>query len=191
MTKFKEMKSKYSVDFKLKWQKYFKKLQEIGKEFHHPPFNILEIRPKIIPYGKVIKILDDIFFCETITYMKTSLSKKITENKNYIFNLMIIEELENLKPYSEIYFQAVQYKDFNPLVHYLPQFKEKIKNIKKSETWNFTTEVKKTRRFSSSDSELFDRKFELEIEDNFVIALILLTHGIPSLVKLGMDNKKI
>lgn len=186
MNKFKDMKQKFRVNFKLKWQKFLTKLIDLGKEFNYPPFDIFKI--KIITRQIISNIINDFFFCETLKYMKTELSEKITKNEKYIFNMMIIDELEIKRPYYQLYMHSKQYSEVNPLVDFLPDYKEKIK---RGDTLFFTSSEQNSRRkrkYSLSES-LEDKKVEILLSDNVIVAAVLLSFGVPSLLDLGIRKK--
>lgn len=182
------LKMKFRVDFKLKWQKYKAKLKDIGREFDHKPFEILEMRPPRVSRNMFLQIIEDFFYCMTVRHLRNHLSNFLSQNKDYSFSFNSLEEQQRLKSFSDLYLQAREYRHFNPLVDFLPNFEKKVKKIRKSETWNFLTKKKKNFSVSSSDSDFLEKDLEILMPESMIIALIFLSHNVPPLISLGMLN---
>lgn len=190
--KFKELKSKYKVEFRIKWQKSCQRLVEIGEKTKYKPFKVFGGPGSPVPRSMFSELIEDVFFCESVRYLKKNISKTLTTNRKYIFNLMIVEEYAQARTFYLYYEKALKMQGQNPLRLFLPKFEQKMKKLKKRGGSSlFFTEASPERKLQSLESgiELNPDKIDLEIKDFFVLALALISHRIPQVVMLSSDSE--
>lgn len=190
--KFKELKMKYKVEFKIKWQKYCKRLGDIGQKTNYKPFEVFQSPVSPVPRPVFAELLEDVFFCETVRYLQTNISETLTTSNKYIFNLMIVEEYAQARTFYPYYQKACRIQKGNPLRYFLPKFEKKMKKLKKIGKENLLyVEASPDRKLHQMESgiELSQDKVDLEVQDFFVLSLALISHRVPQVVILSSESE--